>query len=323
MSATSRGGRLTRSASAHPLVVAAHHPVYLVSPTKTPMISASRSVVISADHAVHLDALTIQLGPRSRRRARERPPLRWPTSFAAQGRLLLNAVAKWIRWQHQKVLLAITRCRTAASWVDIAISARTADIPPSLTTRAATALPKCQGNARVRWLDAREQELLPTRMSMCLHPAAGTSSARIAEQAAQSTTCCFIPALQPCWRSPRSPAPWRRDWLLQHAPYLGPTTATSPPCTLRSRRWRSRSRPLPLDLFPLHIFFYPSGVLSRVFRGKFVAGLKNAFREGALHFHGQLSPLAQPRMFAPGSNSCSAMTGSSTPSGHSVERNTP
>ena len=40
-------------------------------------------------------------------------------------------------------------------------------------------------------------------------------------------------------------------------------------------------------------------MLSRVFRGKFVAGLKNAFREGALHFHGQLSPLAQPRMFAP------------------------
>jgi Transposase zinc-binding domain len=48
-------------------------------------------------------------------------------------------------------------------WVDIAISARTADILPSLITRAATAhCPRCQGNARLRWLQARERELLPT-----------------------------------------------------------------------------------------------------------------------------------------------------------------
>ena len=45
-------------------------------------------------------------------------------------------------------------------------------------------------------------------------------------------------------------------------------------------------------------FFLPVRVLSRVFRGKFVAGLKTAFREGKLQFHGQLVPLAQPRAFA-------------------------
>jgi len=39
-------------------------------------------------------------------------------------------------------------------------------------------------------------------------------------------------------------------------------------------------------------------VLSRVFRGKFVAGLKAAFQAGALQFHGHLSPLAEPRAFA-------------------------
>jgi Putative transposase len=39
-------------------------------------------------------------------------------------------------------------------------------------------------------------------------------------------------------------------------------------------------------------------VLSRVFRGKFVAGLRTAFREGKLQFHGHLIPLAQPRTFA-------------------------
>jgi hypothetical protein len=39
-------------------------------------------------------------------------------------------------------------------------------------------------------------------------------------------------------------------------------------------------------------------VLSRVFRGKFVAGLKTAFHAGALQFHGNLLPLAEPRAFA-------------------------
>ena len=39
-------------------------------------------------------------------------------------------------------------------------------------------------------------------------------------------------------------------------------------------------------------------MLSRVFRGKFVAGLRNAFQRGELQFHGSLLPLAQPRAFA-------------------------
>jgi putative transposase len=45
-------------------------------------------------------------------------------------------------------------------------------------------------------------------------------------------------------------------------------------------------------------FFLPVKVLSRVFRGKFVAGLKTAFHAGALQFYEHLLPLAQPRAFA-------------------------
>lgn len=41
-------------------------------------------------------------------------------------------------------------------------------------------------------------------------------------------------------------------------------------------------------------FFLPVRVLSRVFRGKFIAFLKQAFRHGALEFHGRLAPLADP-----------------------------
>ncbi len=34
------------------------------------------------------------------------------------------------------------------------------------------------------------------------------------------------------------------------------------------------------------------------FRGKFIAGLKAAFREGKLEFHGHLASLSEPRRFA-------------------------
>ena len=45
-------------------------------------------------------------------------------------------------------------------------------------------------------------------------------------------------------------------------------------------------------------FFLPIGVLSRVFRGKFVAGLRSAFHRGELQFHGRLLALAEPRAFS-------------------------
>ena len=44
-------------------------------------------------------------------------------------------------------------------------------------------------------------------------------------------------------------------------------------------------------------FFLPVKVLSRVFRGKFVAGLRRAGHTGRLAFHGECLPLADPQAF--------------------------
>jgi ribosomal protein L37AE/L43A len=44
-------------------------------------------------------------------------------------------------------------------------------------------------------------------------------------------------------------------------------------------------------------FFLPVRVLSRVFRGKFLAGLRAAFQRGRLRFSGRLAALAQPKRF--------------------------
>ena len=48
---------------------------------------------------------------------------------------------------------------------------------------------------------------------------------------------------------------------------------------------------------PSH-FFLPVKVLSRVFRGKFVAGLRRAFHGNQLAFDGELLPLANEKAFA-------------------------
>jgi hypothetical protein len=45
-------------------------------------------------------------------------------------------------------------------------------------------------------------------------------------------------------------------------------------------------------------FFLPREVLSEVFRGKFTDGLKNLFRQKKLAFHGSLKLLQEPRAFA-------------------------
>jgi hypothetical protein len=49
---------------------------------------------------------------------------------------------------------------------------------------------------------------------------------------------------------------------------------------------------------PRYAFFLPVKVLSRVFRGKFVAGLKRLFRQRKLVFAGKLKPLAHPKAFS-------------------------
>ena len=50
-------------------------------------------------------------------------------------------------------------------------------------------------------------------------------------------------------------------------------------------------------IHPQHHFLLPEQVLSCVFRGKFMDGLKRLFRNQRLQFHGNLQHLAEPRLF--------------------------
>ena len=227
-----------------------------------------------------------------------RPPLEVADIVRRAGQSFIERSRKWINGQHEKVLLAITRCRTAALGGHRDQCSDCGHTAISYNSCRNRHCPRCQGNARQRWLQARERELLPASYVHVVF----TLPRELAPLALQNKRLIYnlllhtsAATLLEIGRDPRHLGAeigffsvlhtW--DQRLQHHPHV--------PCVLAAgglapdhSRWISSRR----------TFFLPIKVLSRVFRGKFVAGLKTAFHAGALQFHGHLLPLAEPRAFA-------------------------
>jgi hypothetical protein len=228
-----------------------------------------------------------------------RPLLEMADIVRCAGQSFLEHSFRWMTWQHQKVLLAITRCRTAAlgGHRDRCTSCgHTAAV--SYNSCRNRHCPRCQGNARLRWLLKRERELLPTRY---VH-AVFTLPRELAPLALQNKKVLYdllfhasAEALLEIARDPRHLGgeigffsvlhSW--DQRLQHHPHVHCVIPAGGLASDHSR-WISSRRS----------FFLPIKVLSRVFRGKFVAGLRNAFQRERLRFYGDLRPLQEPRAFA-------------------------
>src|SRR5512140_2112941 len=92
-----------------------------------------------------------------------RPPLEVADLIRAAGPRFIERSRKWLTGQHLKVLQAIQRCRTAALGGHIDECSRCGQRAISYNSCRNRHCPKCQSNARERWLVARRQELLPTR----------------------------------------------------------------------------------------------------------------------------------------------------------------
>jgi len=216
--------------------------------------------------------------------------------YAGQG--FVERSRGWINGQHEKVLAAITRCRTAALGGHRDQCSGCGHTAISYNSCRNRHCPRCQGNARVRWLQQRERELLPTRY---VH-AVFTMSRELAPLALQNKRLIYgllfrasAATLLEVARDPRHLGAeigffsvlhtWNQR--LQHHPHVHCVIAAGG-LAPDHVSWISSSRS----------FFLPVKVLGRVFRGKFLAGLKAAFREGKLEFHGHLASLAESRRFA-------------------------
>jgi hypothetical protein len=216
--------------------------------------------------------------------------------YAGQG--FIERSRKWINGQHEKVLVAITRCRTAALGGHRDQCSCCGHIAISYNSCRNRHCPRCQGNARIRWLEQRERELLPTRY---VH-AVFTLPRELAPLALHNKRLIYgllfrtsAATLLDIARDPRHLGAeigffsvlhtW--DQRLQHHPHVHCVIAAGGLAPDHSN-WISSCRS----------FFLPVKMLGCVFRGKFVAALKTAFREGKLEFHGHLAHLAEPRSFA-------------------------
>ena len=92
-----------------------------------------------------------------------RPPLEVADLVRTAGTPFIERNRQWLRWTHIKVLLAITRCRTAALGGHIDECTRCGHRAAiSYNSCRNRHCPKCQTAAREHWIQPRRRELLPT-----------------------------------------------------------------------------------------------------------------------------------------------------------------
>ena len=227
-----------------------------------------------------------------------RPPLEVADLIRTAGAAFLERNRHWLSWKHVQVLRAIARCRTAALGGHLDECTRCGYRAISYNSCRNRHCPKCQTAARERWIAGRRRELLPTRYVHVVF----TLPRELAPLALQNKKVLydllFRASAETLLEVARDPQhlgaeigffsvlhTWNQKLGLHpHVHCVVPAGGLS----FDHRRWIKSH----------HAFFLPVRVLGRVFRGKFVAALRRAFRDGQLDFHGELQRLAQPKTFA-------------------------
>ncbi len=227
-----------------------------------------------------------------------RPPLEVADLIRIAGDAFIERNRQWIRWKHVKVLLAIRRCRTAALGGHLDECTRCGHRAISYNSCRNRHCPKCQTSARERWIAARQRELLPTRYVHVVFTLPRELAPLTLQNKKVVYDLLFRASAETLMEVASDPKhlgaeigffsvlyTWNQKLGLHpHVHCVIPAGGLS----LDHMRWiRSRYR-----------FFLPIKVLSRVFRGKFVAGLKRVLQDGRFHFHGNLALLAEPKIFA-------------------------
>ena len=227
-----------------------------------------------------------------------RPTLEVADIVRAAGNRFWEKHKSHFAWVHRKVLDAIVRCRTAALGGHLDQCVRCGHQAISFNSCRSRHCPKCQGNARAKWLAARSAELLPVPYFHIVFTLPHELSALILQNKRLLYDLLFRASAASLLELARDPKHLGADigflgvlhtWgqNLEHHPhvhYIVPTGGLA----LDGSRWIDSSRR----------FFLPVKALSRVFRGKFVAGLKQLFEQDKLQFHGSQLNLAAPGCFS-------------------------
>jgi len=226
-----------------------------------------------------------------------RPPLEVADLIRAAGQAFIERSARWLTGRHRKVLRHIESCRTAALGGHLDQCSRCGYRVISFNSCRDRHCPKCQANARKRWIKARTAEVLPTPYAHIVF----TLPRRLAPLALQNKRLIYnmlfrlsADTLIEVARNPKRLGAeigffsvlhtWSQK--LEHHPHVH-CVAAAGGLSLDHMSW----------VHPRHRFFLPEKVLGLVFRGKFKAALEDAFARGRIRFHGELRHLSDPKVF--------------------------
>jgi hypothetical protein len=234
----------------------------------------------------------------------ERPVLEVADIIRAHGAAFRETFAAILSPAQTKALRDLARCRTAALGGHVERCLDCGHERIAYNSCRNRHCPKCQARARARWLAAQAEHLLPVDYYHLVFTLPGelsdlaranptvlydllfqAAAATIREVAANPKHLGAVPGLLLVLHT------WGQT--LQHHPHVhGVVTGGGLSCNAAGRidaapRWVS-SRPG---------FFLPVKVLSRVFRGKYLAGLRRAHAHGRLRFFGRLTALSEAAAF--------------------------
>jgi hypothetical protein len=231
-----------------------------------------------------------------------RPALEVADVIRQCGSAFEDAFGPSLSLDQRRVLREIAACRTAALGGHVQECDGCGHRQIAYNSCRNRHCPKCQAAARGEWLEAREQELLPVPYfhvvftlphelgqlawqnkkvvyGLLFRAAAATLLTVAADPQHLGAKIGFLSVLHT----------WGQN--LMHHPHLH-VVVPGGGLSSDGSRWiackQSRRK---------KEFFLPVRILSRVFRGKFLAGLKQAHADGKLEFHGRLQPLAEPGRF--------------------------
>ena len=200
--------------------------------------------------------------------------------------------------EQRRVMQAIEQCRTAALGGHVDACDACGHRVISYNSCRNRHCPKCQATARARWVAAREADLLPVGYFHLVF----TLPDPIAHVALQNKRVLYNLLFSCVWETLREIAAdpqhlgadigvlavlhtWGQT--LMHHPHIHCVVPGGGLCPDGTRWIACRKR-----------FFLPVRVLSRRFRTLFLRGLRQAFDQGALQFHGALAYLAERAAFA-------------------------
>ena len=228
-----------------------------------------------------------------------RPTVEVADIFRAQGRNFIDGHRDRIRFQQLKVMRAILHCRTAALGGHIDICTRCGgDKTISYNSCRNRHCPKCQTQARQRWISARKQELLETRYFHVVFTLPSELHALMLQNQAELYNLLFRTVADTLLEVAADPEhlgaeigffgilhTWGQNLLFHpHIHCVIPGGGLSPD----HAHW----------IHPRYPFFLPIKVLSKVFRGKFVDGLKRMHRRSDMTFAGSIQRMSEPKCFA-------------------------